>query len=759
MKNGDAGSEPQGCLSLEREAIPMNEVLVKLLFQYGPFAILVLYVSVTIPQALKFFKKTPQNKNGTARFILIANWIAFFVISAICIYVWVEFNVKDAAIIQGQLIGLPEGTSVTSPFQNLYLRRVYGQKERADFLWAIIRSQKLPRGEPIDFYIQEPGNNNPPIYKLPVDDDMYNDVVVLTYHAATKKLCRERGREQSCLEKRDLISGKQQQTNQAEGSGFQWIPTVHAQGKTDLTGMSARLDSNDPVVREGAWKDLVAVGQDASDYVSRVLSDPKSSSRLRLSVLVALNDPKAKWSLTQQANCAILHAVNNPDPTLKEQADKYVSAHRDLPDPAHCTKSTAISSPGLMPTQPDRISAIELNEVSEDLSIEALTAHPDLLRVAQTLKGDPKLSLALLLYDLSETHSANLPWSRQQKLALQNLLWDNGWLPTYKISEAHAAINGIAVSPDGKLLAVALDNRSAQIWEMSSGKQLHSFEGHRSSVRSVAFSNDGARLATAGRDGLVKLWDVKTGDDVGIRLQNGTPLIRVMFSPDDSLLLTQDTDRRVAVWSASDGRKLYQLPLVGIQPITTIAFVQDSGLLASGHFDGQIRFWDAKTGQPKKSLRDFTDGISSLNFSADGTKLFAVSSNKADSVAKWIDIQTDRIIRTYSGSRKQVTIESGNLDQGGLLLAGTSYSNLKIWQAVSGDDIAILHGHRNWRSTFEVVPLSPMTLICWNKDTVRVMPLDFDELVRAAKGFARTISASECNQYLKASTCPALNLP
>lgn len=741
----------------------MNEVLVKLLFQYGPFAILVLYVSVTIPQALKFFKKTPQNKNGTARFILIANWIAFFVISAICIYVWLDFNVKDAAIIQGQLIGLPEGDSVTSPFQNLYLRRVYGQKDRADFIWAIIGNKKLPRGELIDFYIQEPGNNNPPIYKLPVDDDLYNDVVVLAYHAATKKLCRERGREQSCLEKRDLISAKQQQINQAEGSGFQWVPTVHAQVKTDLTGMSARLDSNDPVVREGAWKDLVAAGQDASDYVNRVLSDPKSSSRLRLSVLVALNDPKAKWSLTQQANCAILHAVNDPDRTLKEQADKYVSAHRDLLDLAHCPKSTPTSAAELMATQPDRHSVPESNMFPKDvITAVPVTTRPNLLRVAQALKGDPKLSLALLLYDLSETHSANLPWSRQQKLALQNLLWDKGWLPTYKMSGAHAAINGIDVSPDGTLLAVALENGSSQIWEMSSGKQLHSFEGHRYSVQSVAFSNNGARLATAGRDGLVKLWDVKTGDDVGIRLQNGRPLIRVMFSPDDSSLLTQDTDHRVVVWSASDGRELYQLRLAGnfMQPVTTVAFVPESGLLASGHTDGEIRFWDAKTGEPRKSWRDFTDGISSLNFSADGTQLFAVSSNNAGSVeAKWMDIQTSRIIRTYSGSRKQVTIESGTLDQGGLFLAGTSDSNLKIWDAASGDDIVILHGHGNWRSSVGVAAPGLMKLICWNKDTVRAMPLDFDELVHAAKGYARKMSASECNQYLKASTCPALNLP
>ncbi|MCJ8283707.1 MAG: hypothetical protein MJK14_28995, partial [Rivularia sp. ALOHA_DT_140] len=47
-------------------------------------------------------------------------------------------------------------------------------------------------------------------------------------------------------------------------------------------------------------------------------------------------------------------------------------------------------------------------------------------------------------------------------------------------------------------------------WDLSSGKEISTFQGHQSIVTSVAFSPDGKILATASRT--IKLWSLDLDD-------------------------------------------------------------------------------------------------------------------------------------------------------------------------------------------------------------------------------------------------------
>src|SRR5262249_13844819 len=79
--------------------------------------------------------------------------------------------------------------------------------------------------------------------------------------------------------------------------------------------------------------------------------------------------------------------------------------------------------------------------------------------------------------------------------------------------EAHtASLNGIAHSPDGKLLASASDE--IRVWDAATGKSLRALRGHTSYVRAVAFTPDGKRLVSGGGDNSIRLWDVATGKEL-----------------------------------------------------------------------------------------------------------------------------------------------------------------------------------------------------------------------------------------------------
>jgi WD40 repeat protein len=70
------------------------------------------------------------------------------------------------------------------------------------------------------------------------------------------------------------------------------------------------------------------------------------------------------------------------------------------------------------------------------------------------------------------------------------------------------AVQGLAFSSDGKLLATAHDDGCIGLWDAASLRALIVFNGHPGGLRSVTFSPDGALLASAAKDGSVRFWDV-----------------------------------------------------------------------------------------------------------------------------------------------------------------------------------------------------------------------------------------------------------
>jgi WD40 repeat protein len=69
-------------------------------------------------------------------------------------------------------------------------------------------------------------------------------------------------------------------------------------------------------------------------------------------------------------------------------------------------------------------------------------------------------------------------------------------------------VNSVAFSPDGKLVLTGLYDRTARLWETSSGKQVGALEGHNDTVNSVAFSPDGSLAITCDMHGRVFFWQV-----------------------------------------------------------------------------------------------------------------------------------------------------------------------------------------------------------------------------------------------------------
>jgi WD40 repeat protein len=81
------------------------------------------------------------------------------------------------------------------------------------------------------------------------------------------------------------------------------------------------------------------------------------------------------------------------------------------------------------------------------------------------------------------------------------------------MSSGRGSVNGVAFSPDGRLLAAAGIDGSATLWDPATAKHLRTLDVHDAHDHvggpcwGVAFSPDGRLLAPADDAGTVYLWD------------------------------------------------------------------------------------------------------------------------------------------------------------------------------------------------------------------------------------------------------------
>jgi WD40 repeat protein len=184
-------------------------------------------------------------------------------------------------------------------------------------------------------------------------------------------------------------------------------------------------------------------------------------------------------------------------------------------------------------------------------------------------------------------------------------------------------------SPDGRTLAVS-SHRSREIilWDIETGQPRMTLRGHSSPVMAMAFAPDGQSLASAAwPDRVVVLWDLDTGRP---RRRLTGPSIwapSLAYSPDGRLLATVNASERcVRIWDVRTGGQVGRIAGHSL-PIHSVAFSPDGRLLATGAGDGSARLWSAATGRELRRLDGQADLLREVVFSPDGRTLAATAND------------------------------------------------------------------------------------------------------------------------------------
>jgi WD40 repeat protein len=258
--------------------------------------------------------------------------------------------------------------------------------------------------------------------------------------------------------------------------------------------------------------------------------------------------------------------------------------------------------------------------------------------------------------------------------------WGVGGLALVRELHGAGSPGGMALHPDGSLLAVGNGEGKLRLWRLPSGKRHRVVDTappatrHERGIRSLAFTPDGAALIAGREDQTLQLWPKeadaprwtsarqdawlpglavspdgeyiaaaggrvirrwRTSD--GARLadlgQHEDGVACVALSPGGEVVASGSYDATIRLWRAGDGALLHTLsghpgafvtrsggaPHAGCA--WTVAFSPDGALLASGGFDAKVRLWRVQDGALLHTLGEHAPrglGVSSVAFSPGG---------------------------------------------------------------------------------------------------------------------------------------------
>ena len=268
-------------------------------------------------------------------------------------------------------------------------------------------------------------------------------------------------------------------------------------------------------------------------------------------------------------------------------------------------------------------------------------------------------------------------------------------------------MNTLAYAPDGQTVATGGDDGKLKVWSVQNGFCFVTFSEHTAPIMDIAFAKHGSVLFSASLDGTVRAFDL-------VRYRNFrtfTSPSPVQFSslavdPSGEVVAAGSTDTfEVFMWSVQTG-KLLDILAGHEAPVCALAFSPTgANQLASGSWDRTIRLWNLFSRSRAVEPLALSSDVLSLAFRPDGVELAA---STLDGQITFFDVRSgkqlnvidgrkdisggrkvsDRVAAANSSSTKAFTSLTYTAD-GSCLLAGGNSKYVCLYDVRQGEGVLV----------------------------------------------------------------------
>lgn len=260
----------------------------------------------------------------------------------------------------------------------------------------------------------------------------------------------------------------------------------------------------------------------------------------------------------------------------------------------------------------------------------------------------------------------------------------------------------LAFGADGKSLAHTTADKTAHLWDLTTGQILRSFPFTRE-VMSVALVDQSRRLVTVDAEGFVRVRDIASAPR-GLRALSppgrspsliGARVISTAFSADGHHAAVGCADGTLRLISVETGRVVREIPKQPTGALGAVAFSPDGQWLATSvYLHPEVTVWSARTGEQLARFKGTTDRIDKLEFSPDGRQLAARHTDrhqKMNHVQVW-DTRPWREVftRSFPERDKRLGLWFAYSPDSQRLAVTVDDDRVRLWSATTGEEERVI---------------------------------------------------------------------
>lgn len=246
-------------------------------------------------------------------------------------------------------------------------------------------------------------------------------------------------------------------------------------------------------------------------------------------------------------------------------------------------------------------------------------------------------------------------------------------------------VQSLTFSPDGELLATG-GYRSVKLWRRPHDTRTLTIEAATTeSPQALAVSADGKWLAVAAPDHAIKLWDLSTGQAGATLAGHKGPVTVLRFAAGAAQIVSGSMDHSIRFWRLADGVEVGRIDTPA--PVQALTVVGDGSLVASGGGDNAIRLWKAPT-VPTRVLPALPTNTTAVAATTDRRWL---ALGGGDGQIRVVELTTGNVVKTLAGHKAAIISLAFQVNSN-RLVSSAADNSLRLWDAEAAQQIAVIEG-------------------------------------------------------------------